>query len=188
MQTYKLKGDENHFLTFFIEAAELAKMDEDFDLSFDGNSKLDWWQTPNATFYEGDDYEKKSIAMPDITVWESFLVLNEKALNILSPSLSNYGEFLPVLSEGIPYYLFHTLSVIDDAVVDTDNSKKIIENDIYMGLSKLNFHNNKINDTSLIFRTHYDDCIDVYCTEQLKQQVSEADLKGLTFETDLASY
>ena len=102
--------------------------------------------------------------------------------------LSNYGEFLPVLSEGIPYYLFHTLSVIDDAAIDTDNSKKIIENGIYMGLSKLNFHNNKITDNSLIFRTHYDDCIDVYCSEQLKQQVSEANLKGLTFETDLASY
>ena len=105
MHIYKLKADENHFLTFFIEAAELAKMDDDFDLSYDGKSKLDWWQTPNAVFYEGDDYSKKTISMPDITVWESFIVLNGNAFKQLSPVLGSYGEFLPVLSEGITYQI-----------------------------------------------------------------------------------
>lgn len=189
MDIYKLKSDEIQYLTFFIETTELAKMGFDYDISYDeGKSKLGWWQTPNATFYEGEDYNNKALMVPDITVYSGNLILNDAAYNKLVDVLSPYGEFLPVLSESIPYHLFHIQSTVDDSCIDRDNSEQFIDNGIYMGLNKLNFHKNKISDNELLFRTSYDQFAEVYCTEAFKNKIEALDLKGLYFETELALY
>ena len=189
MSIYKLKGDIKNYWTFFIDATEIAmKMGDNFDLDYDGISKLSWWKPVDGSFHQEDENKTKKVAIPDIDIWSSNLVLNEKAKEVLLPYIESLGELLPVNCEGISYNLFNTMNVIDDSAVDKENSQRIEEQGIFMGIESLQFFEDKVSEKSYLFRTSFDNYVDVYCNESFKEIVEKARLKGLCFEAELDKY
>lgn len=189
MAIYKLKGDRENFWTFVIDGTQAAmEIGYDYDMSFDGQSKLGWWKALGGSFYQPDGYKLKSVNMPDIDIWSTMLVLYKKADKALEPEISSLGEYLPVTCEDIEYRLFHTMSVIDDSAIDFEKSEKTMVDGIFMGVEKLFFHEDKVPEDTLLFRTSFDNHTAVYCTEQFKNKVESSGLKGLFFETDLSKY
>lgn len=90
--------------------------------------------------------------------------------------------------EGIEYRLFNALSVIDDELIDLDKINKTMVDGIFMGVETLFFHEDKVPEDTLLFRTRFDNHTAVYCTEKFKHEVEAADLKGLYFEAELSKY
>jgi len=105
---------------------------------------------------------------------------------VLSEHLELYGEFLPIFCEGIPYYLFNVLKQVDETIIDLDKSEREIEDDIQVGLHKLQFIESKLTNT-LVFKTEYDTFLNIYCGDEFKHLVENAGLTGILFKLDLAS-
>jgi len=80
MTIYKLKGDKANFWSFVIDGTQAAmEIGYDYDMSFDGESKLGWWKKLGGSFYQPDSYQLKVINIPDIDIWSTMLALNAKA-------------------------------------------------------------------------------------------------------------
>ena len=192
MAIYRLHTDHENFLYFDCTPYELrAKMGRDFRYFINRTPKAQTnWIKPNAVFRQ-DNQSPKATNLPDISSWVgSHPVFNQKAYYALAKPLKNYGEFLPVNVEGNTYYIFNILNVLDESFIDLDKSEQEFETidgeTMRTGLHKLQFKENLLNDT-LVFKTAYDDYINVFCNDKFKQLVEEADLKGIIFKLDLAS-
>lgn len=181
MNTYKLTNDyENHY-TFTIKGVELYSKMPDYSPGFDASSRLGEWVTPNASFYASDNYINDKISIPDITTWvNGNLVLNAKAYNLLADKLKESGEFLPVSIEGIDYYIFNTLKVIDDKYINTDKASEVIDGYINAGLENISFSTEGLNG-AVVFKSTSDHKLHTYCTDSFKAFLHEHDLKGLIF-------
>ncbi len=59
--------------------------------------------------------------------------------------------------------------------------------DAKLSSEKLNFDETSIKD-KVVFKTQEQQCIDVYCTERLKNAIEEFELKGAIFDEKLNSY
>ena len=188
MTVYRLRSDHEQFMTFTIAPKELrAKMGDNFTYHFDRTPtpQTPHWSTPNGRFYQPVDFPKAN-KIPDITDWTiSDLVFNQKTYQIFSETLKDYGEFLTISVEGIPYYLFNVLKVIDQDAIDESQSEQKLKDGQYEGLVKLKFREDKIKDL-LLFRTSYDEYLNIYCQDDFKNMVEKSALSGLIFKTDLA--
>lgn len=187
MTIYRLKADHESYMVFTLKPDELyAKMGEDFLYHIDRTpQKQENWVAPNITFRIPQGYANAN-KIPDLTDWvNSHLVLNQKAYQILSGYLGSYGEFLPVFCEGIPYYIYNVLKLIDESAIDTENSERKMEGGIQTGLKKLKFKEDQLKYVD-IFKTEYDTFLNVFCSDEFKQQVESAGLKGLNFTEDLS--
>lgn len=192
MSIYRIRADYENFLNFRLTPDELqSKMGEDYlyFVNRKPQAQPDWVK-PDATF-ELDTQTPSANALPDISYWTLVHpVLNQKAYDVLSRHLEGYGEFLPVSVEGKPYYIFNVLNVLDETVIDLDESEQKFENmadtKMFDGLEKLSFKEDKLKDT-LLFKTEYDTYLKVYCGDKFKSLVEDADLTGLVFKTDLAA-
>jgi len=193
MSVYRVCEDFENFLSFDCTPEELqSKMGENFlyMLNLSGPEAQPDWIKPNGLF-RLDEQNTTASQLPDISYWAtSHPVFNQKAYNALATPLESYGEFLPVNVQGNTYYIFNILNVLDESFIDLDKSEQEFETidgeTMRTGLHKLQFKENLLNDT-LVFKTAYDDYINVFCNDKFKQLVEEADLKGITFKLDLAS-
>jgi hypothetical protein len=187
MSIYKLKSDYANFYSFIIENTEIFSKMPSFSPKFKAKPRLQDWVEPHGKFFQSDNYQAKGINIPDITTWLlGNLVLNEIAYKALHRYLENLGEFLPVRCEGIKYYIFNTLKIISDDVIDQENTKSTIESGVNMGLESLQFFFAKINN-ELVFKTNADKLAALYCTDKFKELMATHNLKGLTFATNLVS-
>ncbi|MES2826301.1 MAG: DUF1629 domain-containing protein [Pseudomonadota bacterium] len=187
MNAYKLKSDYENFYSFIIENTGLFNKMPSFSAKFKAKPRLKDWVEPHGSFFQSENYRAKGVNIPDITTWLlGNLVLNENAYSLLHTHLLKLGEFLPVDSEGIKYYIFNALNIIVDEAIDQENTKSIIESGINMGLESLQFIPEKTRD-QLVFKTNADKLAALYCTEKFNQLVTTNKLKGLSFETNLVS-
>lgn len=184
---YKLRFDRSKYLTFEISPDELEeKFGEDYLFMLDKPCWDDFWKPLNVKFLDFSD-NKKVTTPPDVTCWfTDQIVLNEKAYSLLSEALANYGELLPVLCEGIPYWILHVTEKTGNDAIDDVKSKRSIEEGGYIEISKITFKDEAINHL-LIFKSEFDGFRDIYCTDEFKDLLESHNLKGLVFNSNLAS-
>ncbi len=182
MTVYKISQAPEEYMSFSISAEELTqKMGGRFKARFNGKPQLENWTQPNAYFYSDEGCTK----IPDITCWAiGNLVLNQKAFDILGDTIAQYGEFLPTNCEGIPYYIYNSLSIIDDSAVDASKSEQDIDLGVFMGVKSLGFHDDKASE-HILFKTNFDKKVSLFCNDRFKNLIMENSLHGLSFETEL---
>ncbi|HVL00919.1 MAG TPA: hypothetical protein VM553_13950 [Dongiaceae bacterium] len=181
---YKIRPDLNHFQQFTLNQDEIEeKLGEDCLIFLDSRPThyLAQWQPLSVEFfdeYPGGDREKQiPDIMPDLL---GKLFVSTRAHQILKPLLIKAGEWLPVLVEGKPAYLFNPLSLAEDRqAVDIGS----ISRDQWGMLQGISFYEDKLVDVPL-FRISADDYRHIYCQDALKQAVEQAGLKGAVFSTD----
>lgn len=141
-----------------------------------------WWQPIPVQFQAAQDIPEATL--PDICLWRGFsLVLSPYAYTQLSEALQDFGEFLPVSYGQDTYYIFNCLTL---GLADEINSQQDIQDGVFMGVKKLSFNDVDISG-KLVFKTEYNRCSRLYCSESFKQSVEESGLKGLAFNEDLVS-
>ena len=182
---YKLRWDRERFLTFDISPDDVEYIIGDFFL-LDEPTWADFWKPMNATFFDDSD-SGKAIRVPDITVWpgNACLALNARAYDKLNQYLIGYGEFLPIVSEGKPYWLFHSTRRTSLDLIDAKKSARTINQTGYVEMQALSFVESKCAE-ELVFLSEFSDYRDMYCTEKFKALVEESNLEGLYFSVDLA--
>ena len=184
---YRLSCDRQNYMAFDISFDEIEyKLGNVFALHDPTSKWLDFWQPLSGYFYDHSD-QSNVIKVPDITTWFlGDLMLNEVAYEEMKDHLSPYGEFLPITVEGIPYWVLHVTKFTDMSYVDHESSERFIDEAQCINLVSLSFKEEMLNDL-LIFRTEYSGYQNVYCTDKFKDLIEKMDLKGLLFQTDLAS-
>lgn len=109
------------------------------------------------------------------------LVLNEKAYGVLKENMSVSGEFLSISVEGMDYYVFNTLKIIDDKLINTDKALDNIELGVNAGLKNVSFYDDAL-EGAVLFKSNIDKLVSSYCTEQFKDILVINGLNGLVFE------
>lgn len=182
---YKLRFDFRNYLNFYIDAVDIEMTLGDFFL-LDEPLWSEFWQPLNGTFFNDSDNQTLT-ALPDITEWfgHNCLVLNQKAFNVLSQHLAAHGEFLPIQSESIPYWLFHSTIKTGMEKIDESRSTRTIDESGFVEMHELSFREETLKG-QLIFQTEFSNYRNMYCTEEFKVMVESNGLKGLSFSTDLA--
>ena len=154
--------------------------------TFTGRTSIwaDIWVPLEVKFHDLSD-RGGVLAPPDITVWfTSDLVLNHKAYRELKEPLAHYGEFLPLTCEGNPYWLLHVTRTTGMESVNERRSKRTIDEADFITVEALEFNAEFVQD-SLIFKSIYDEGRTFFCNERFAEIVSDAELRGLKFTTDL---
>lgn len=182
---YRLRADSRKFLSFDVSAYDISFTLGDF-LLLDKPLWREFWQPMNATFFDENDM-RKLLAMPDITAWFGYncLALNQTAFNKLETHLSKLGEFLPVTSEGIPYFLFHSTNKTGLDCVVMEESSRAIDETGFIDVHALRFNEELVNQ-QMVFQTEFTGYRFLYCTEEFKALVQSNNLNGLLFSDDLA--
>jgi len=192
MTIYRMRSDHDNFMVFNLTPTELrSKMGRSFRYFINRTPQPQPnWVVPDATFRKISEFPKAG-NLPDICDWVGVHpVLNQKAYDVLVNRLESYGEFLPVSIEGIPYYIFNILHLVEESFIDTDKSEREFEgegeNRMQVGLHKLKFKEDLLTDT-LLFKTEYDTYLNVFCGDDLKNIIEDTGLTGVLFKPDLAS-
>jgi len=172
-------------MSFAIENYELRdKMGGEFDIQSFGKSQKKIWKTPTGMFLSSDT---GSVKIPDITDWVPYvLVFNQKAYELLSNYLTQYGEMLEVNIESNKYYIFNVMKMLDDKTINYDKSQKAVFEGKEVGVKRLTFNTELIDDDILIFKTSYNHGGHLYCSDKFKNLIEELKLTGITFDTMLA--
>ncbi len=185
MNVFKLESDFENFFSFMIEGGELYSKMPSYSQKFKAKSRLHEWVIPNAEFYQSDNYTRKGVHIPDITMWSpGNIILNEKAHKELVPVLKDFGEFLETRCEDIPYYIFNVLSVIPDEYLDSEKTSENIVSGVYTGLDSLGFKDFDSQEFT-VFKTSADKLANTYCTDVFHSLVQAANLKGIIFNSNL---
>lgn len=121
--------------------------------------------------------------IPDITVFEGRLFLNQKAYSALKDLIKADGEFLPAVYDGGDAYIFTPLNVAEsNNALDATLSKKSEWGD----LENLAFHEEKLGNW-VLFRAEFNAFYTLQCTQAFVNAVQQNDLKGLYITTNLGS-
>lgn len=127
------------------------------DFSVENLSLAQYWK-PLKTGFSEIHGEKNLI--PDICNWiNATLFFSPKAYRFLKETLNPFGEFLPVLIGNDTYYIFNCLTIVNG-----DISAESIKD-------------------KLIYKAPEQHCIDIYCTDRLKDAIESFDLRGVIFES-----
>lgn len=135
-----------------------------------------WWPIPETQFISEDGDQGAPI--PDVSKWiDASLVLSPKAYRYLGELLKSWGELLPVKVGDDTFYIFNcsTFGEVDDS----QSEKEYYEGE-EVGIKKIAFNANDVAD-KLIFKTHFNSCIEIYCGERLSALVREFELSGVAF-------
>jgi hypothetical protein len=181
---YRLRFDRFRYLTADISRRDIAEKHGDPFILDSRECWGDIWKPLNIVFH--DDSENNDVAKPpDITLWfTSEIICNTKAYEILNSELSEYGEWLPVSCEGIPYWLLHVTKKTGMEAIDQSKSSRTVDETGYPDIQALSFVEEEISDL-LIFKSEYSDFDNIYCTERFRTLVKESGLNGLLFSEDL---
>ncbi|WP_444997796.1 hypothetical protein [Aliikangiella sp. IMCC44359] len=127
--------------------------------------------------------EDKKCQIPDLNLHLGRLFLNKKSYNVLYPLIKNDGEFLPATYEKGEAYFFIPFHVAEN--VDAINKELSVENE-WNYFDHLVFDEEKVKNWPL-FRMKKNGYKTVYCQENIKEAIEQADLKGLYITNDLAN-
>lgn len=155
-------------IDFFPEEYDF---DQVHDFSTENIAMAGFWELFKTGFSEIEGEEN---LIPDITTWiDATLFLSPKAHRLLGDSLTPFGELLPIVIEDETYYLFNCLKTVSkDEEKSSDEELFLVESEIK---------------DDLVFKCVEAPRKDVFCSERFKQLVEDFDLKGVVFETNLAS-
>ena len=145
-------------------------------------SYKDNWKTVNIDFRNFSGGKKKK-PVPDIINDYGKLFLNEKSYQLLLPLLSQSGEFLSVIYQNEPGYIFNPLKVADE--VEGVDEKLSIKNN-YSEIESLFFREENVKHFP-IFKTQFDSYIGIYCNQKFRDIVEKNNLQGLNFREDLGN-
>jgi len=187
MSVFSIRNDGYDFQELDLEIddfidARPADIDQRLvlDFSLKNYAMSSWWPTPDTEFVAIDD--NAGAPIPDICKWiDASLVLSAKAHRLLGDTLKPFGEFLPVTIRGEAFYIFNCLTI---AKINESLCEKIIYKGQEAGIKSLVFDEKDIAD-KLIFKTTYDSCMDLYCTDRFRNIVQDYELKGVTFSEKL---
>ena len=125
------------------------------DFSVENIALASFWQPIRTGFSE---IEGERNFIPDITPWiGATLLLSPKSHRYLYELLRPYGEFLPVIIENDTYQIFNCLTLVEEHFQEPPTEKKV-------------------------FKLREQHCLDVHCTNLLKDAVESFDLRGIIFE------
>jgi len=180
MTVYKVRFNAPKFLGVRIEALDLMPSMGGGAHLPNGESVAEYWKTPPATLV---DTRSGASEIPSISQWEGEMVLSPTAYQKLKVTLGDDCEFLELLIGGETWQLVNVLTHIDE--VDQTNSELEMMDGLVVDIKKLAFQTDKVKDT-LLFRTHYGERTDVYCSDKFVRLFNELGLTGLIFQEDLA--
>ena len=150
-------------------------IDELDDFSRENRALSPWWMAVNTGFSQIRGGGK---AIPDISKWiDGTLVLSPKAFDLLEEHLAPFGEFLCVFNEGEKFCIFNCLTMVD---ADPKHSQ-LDEHDIP---SQLEF-TPEATEGKLVFKTAFDGCYSLYCSNQFVDLIRQSMLTGIRFEENL---
>ncbi len=109
-------------------------------------------------------------------------MVSQKARDRLDAALAAYGEFLPVTTSHGPFWVFNCLTMV---AADEERSRRIEEQGQVLDVEALSFCDRDVGDC-LVFKTTYDPCRSLFCSEKLRDLMRDEGLKGLNFEPRLA--
>lgn len=151
------------------------------DFSIENIAMTSWWPPIKTDFLNIADASPAPI--PDISKWiDATLVLSPKAFRFIGETLKPFGELLPVTIAGETFHIFNCLTV---AEVDEQACEKKFYQGEEMGIQTLAFKTGT-EEQSLIFKTPYQNCMDLFCGEFLKHAVESFELTGVVFDANLA--
>lgn len=120
---------------------------------------------------------------PDLYLTEyMWLILSARSKKLLTPLLRKAGEFLPFDCDGEPYYLLVPHHIIS---VNEDESEHYVIQGITQGTEKVVFRDEDVG-LHVLFKTAFDNGLNLYCAEKFKKAVENYDLTGIYFDTNLA--
>ncbi len=189
---YTLIFDSNNYLEFYFDEEQikniLGEMDEDnaekhINLNNQPYSFKKLFNEPLNFDFCPVGKEDQSSSVPDIAIASGRLFLSQRAYDVLYPLINSDGEFLPVTYQKGNGHFFIPFRVAED--VDAINKELSVEN-AWNYFDYLVFYEEKVKDWS-IFRMKHDGYMSVYCQENIKEAIEQADLKGLYITNDLAN-
>lgn len=132
----------------------------------------DFWPRMQTEF---NSFEDRENLLPDITPWIfATLVLSPKAYRLLEDTMKLFGEFLPILIGEETYYIFNCLTIAEaDETVSISNEKLVFKPGETEG--------------KILFKSPFQACLDTYSSERFKEIVEAFELKGIIFDTNLAT-
>ncbi len=185
MTIYRIHQDDS-YLVFNIPSQEvLSKLGRNYPVHID-RSPIKYsavWNEPlNIKFLPS--VGSKATEIPDISVSDGRIFLNEKAYDALGDELANDGEFLPVIFDGGTGVIFNPLTIAEDleALDETLTSY-----DRYENLEHFGFKEDKLRDTA-IFRARIDKCYGIFVTERLTAILEKTRLSGFHIQPDVADF
>jgi len=176
---YKLKTDTPHYkeldlvIDDFIESRpENTTEDAIFDFALENTQMADWWPTPDTELI-GSQANMKT---PDISLWvDASLVLSPRAYRLLGDTLKPSGEFLPITVGKEVFYIFNCLITTE---ADEDASEIETFNGEVVSVTKVAFKPESI-ESKLIFKSPFQGCLSLYCSEYLITLINDFELLGL---------
>lgn len=164
-------------VSFVPEAKDLIEV---MNFSFHNTIFTNHWERIESSFSPVGGFPNADI--PDICRWiGATLVLSKKAHETLKEILQPYGEFLPVVCGDEIYHIYNCLTEVD---VNESESHRIMNGEDIVEVKKIAFDKASIN-TKLVFKTKFNLCLDIFCTEQLKYAVEKSGLTGVIFSENL---
>lgn len=180
--SHRLNHDYENTYSLLIKNEELWEKMPDYSAKYRAISKLADWVEPAGSFFSSANYQGDMVKMPDLSIWGlGNLVLNEAAYHIFQPILAESGEFLPINIDGVRHYIFNTLLVIPENVVNTGEAVELIDSGVHLGLDNFTFNEAMLNG-AIFFKTKADKLVYSYCTDMFKQLYEKNGLCGLIFE------
>lgn len=188
MTVYKILPDYVNFTAFMLPMKDLirglGKEIKPANLMHFYRHNLSlakYWKDITATFEPVDGVTRGNDA-PDVSTWVSgTLVLSDTAKSLLS-ILKDYGEFLPVDTDGGQYWVLNCTTVV---AADESNSSRVIESGQVLDVDEIVFDNSAL-EGKLLFKTEFDGFRNLYCTDEFRHQVDSNGLSGLLFSKKLA--
>lgn len=183
MTVYRLKRIENSYEIVQLSVIKLAKILDDPQfkivrkLTSSRQHLSERWSKPSCNPHPY--YEKNPLR--DISFWGNFLVLNQKALEHLSPHIDLHGEYLPIDVEGHSVTLFNCTQ---SAAEIPELSLIKYEDGFPNGLQSLVFDENDLKGKA-IFKSELEGCRALFVTDLFKNVCEEHNLTGVWFDEDL---
>ncbi|MCX2796366.1 hypothetical protein OQJ62_15680 [Microbulbifer thermotolerans] len=131
---------------------------------------------------EGEKCEFEEI--PDLCVNIGRLFLSERAYSQLHEDLRQDGEFLPVVYEGGTGYIFNPLTIAED---HDALDQSVTTADEFGELQNLGILEDKLPESTMVFKCKADFYHGVFCTDAFKRAVEDAGLTGIYFHPDLSN-
>lgn len=121
---------------------------------------------------------------PDISLWDSQgLYLSAKAYDALADALKDDGEFLSIVVDGEPAYLFNCRVFGQEDLSLTERKYLDGEPD---GVASLVFDEAELGKSNRhVFRSKLQGCTALYASDKFKQLCEAHNLNGVRFDTDL---
>jgi len=185
MTIYRIHPDRMRYQLMTISSAEvIKKLGQAHPFHIDPTPKAyaSVWQSLEVAFYDSTS-GKHDTALPDITVDQGRLFLNEKAYEAVSQLIAQDGEILPVTFGWKDGAIFNPLKTAD--AFDALDTKLSTKND-WGDLQSLAFIEERIIGMN-IFRCEFEGYNGVFCGAAFKNAVETAGLKGISFSPDLAN-